>query len=120
MTAILYSIRNIIIYCSWHSQSDGGLAFGIIMSFIIAFFSVSFNFFRDRILVGSRIKVTIAFLINYLIKLIVMFIIKTMNAWVCGVVIIGIVLGQIGFEYVSRVKKWKKASGGQDQTSLRS
>lgn len=67
------------------------------MSFVVAFFSVSFSFVKDKILSGSRIKLTIAYVINYMIKLLVMFLIMSMNAWVCGVMIVGMAMGQVGF-----------------------
>lgn len=43
-----------------------------------------------------------------------MFILMSMNAWVCGAVILGITFGQIGFMYLSKVKKWNKVSKNQE------
>lgn len=81
---------------------------GIFLSFIVAFFSVSFNFLKDKVLTGTRIKLTIAYLITYMIKLLIMFLLMSMNGWVCGVMILGITFGQLAFEYLSRVKGWKQ------------
>lgn len=86
-----------IILCSWQSESDGGLVLGIFLSFIVAFFSVSFNFFKDRVLTGTRVKLTISYVITYAIKLLIMFLLMCMNGWVCGIIILGITFGQLGF-----------------------
>lgn len=51
-----------------------------------------------------------------MIKLLVMFLIMSMNAWVCGAMILGMTLGQVGFEHLARVKKWRKV--GKDQSIL--
>jgi hypothetical protein len=82
---------------SWHTDTDGGLVIGIVLSFIVSALSVGFPFVKDRILGGTRIKVTVAYVINYLIKIIIMGLVMTMNAWVCVVVILGITFGQMGF-----------------------
>ena len=87
---------NISIIVSWHTDTDGGLIIGIFLSFIVSALSVGFPFMKDRILGETRIQVTIGYIINYLIKIIIMGLVMTMNAWVCGAVILGITFGQMG------------------------
>lgn len=69
---------------------------------------MSFAFVKDQLLSGTRLKVTLAFVINYFIKILVMALVMTMNTYVCGAVVMGMALGQVSFEHIARVKKWKK------------
>jgi hypothetical protein len=93
---LYFRFVNLIIF-RWKAETTGGLIFGIIFSFIVSFFSVSFSFVKDRFFSGSKLKVTIAFAINYFIKLLIMFLIMSMSAWVCGAIIFGMTFGQLTF-----------------------
>ena len=84
----------------WRSDSIGGLILGMFISFLFSALSVGFPFYKDKILNKDKIQRTIAFGINYLLKILIMFIVMSMNAWVCIAVIVGMTTGQIFFQQV--------------------
>jgi hypothetical protein len=82
----------------WRAETTAGLAVGVVMSFLVAFFSGFFRMIKDRFLTQTKAQRSLAFAINYLIKLIVMFLIMSMSGWVCIVVIVGMSLGELSLE----------------------
>ena len=94
------STRNYLHDLRWSSTTVGGLIFGMIFSFLFTALSVGFTFYKAKILNKNKLQRTIAFGINYLLKIIVMFIIMSMNGWVCIAVVLGLTSGQIFFENV--------------------
>ena len=74
---------------------------GIVLSFIFSGLSVGYTFYKGRILNKNRVQRSISFGISYLLKILVMFIVMSMNAWVCLAVITGMTAGQIFFQKVT-------------------
>ena len=74
--------------------------FGCLISYLVTALSVGFPLYKAKILNKDRVQRTAAFGINYLLKILVMFIVMSMNGWVCIAVILGMATGQIFFEKV--------------------
>ena len=108
--AISYSkSKNQKLY-SWMSESGGGLAFGVILTFLFAFISTGYGHYKDKFAKkGSpQIDKAGAFCLNYLLKLIIMFLVMSMNFYVCLAVVLGMTFGQLTFDVLSQRKRIKK------------
>lgn len=70
---------------------------GCLLSFIVAFLSTSFGFAKGRFFGKTRRDRTFVFLINYLMKLLIMFLVMSMSGWACLAVVLGMSLGQVAF-----------------------
>lgn len=80
------------------------------MTFIVSVLSVGFGFVKERFTVfnASRLNATLTFVANYFIKILIMALVMVMNFYVCLAVVAGMAVGQVVFEYIVSIKKWKK------------
>ena len=99
LIAVSSFLSNSAYIFSWHSTSNLGFAFGVILSFLFAFLSVGFSQFKSKFATKTSPKVDKlgTFVVGYLLKLITMFLIMTMNFFVCMAMVIGMTLGELFF-----------------------
>lgn len=85
---------------------------------MVAFISSGFPFISDNVKNQGRGSRTIFFVLNYLIKLLVMFLVMSMSGYVCIAVILGMSMGQIFFEHIFNSKQKVKVPRDEKQSLL--
>ena len=80
------------------------------MTFLFSFISVGFSHFKDKFAKNNSPQVDKAgtFCVGYILKLITMFLIMSMNFFVCLAVALGMTGGELFFDFITKKRKLKK------------
>jgi hypothetical protein len=77
----------------------------VLTSFCISFISGFFRLVKDRYLSETKALQIVAFTLNLVIKLIVMFLVMSMSGWACIAIILGASFGEVALDVL---EQWKK------------
>lgn len=79
------------------------------MTFLFSFISVGFSHFKDKFAKKTSPQVDKAgtFLIGYLLKVITMFLVMSMNFFVCLAIVAGMTFGELFFDSITKKRKHK-------------
>lgn len=113
-TVSTYSKGKIIVNISWETTTEGGLALGCILSFIFTLMTVFISMKKKDYINNlnsntntqhKKIYKALSFMLSYLMKVLVMFVIMSMNFWVCLCVILAQTFESIFVELIEQKRK---------------